>query len=55
MIFILQMFYFQIICEFLNSQASIQFTKIAISKYVFSLLPRTLNLPGNEFVNISDN
>ena len=55
MIFISQFFYFRIIYKFLNSQASLRLTIIAILRLVFTILARTLNSRGNEFANISEN
>ena len=52
MTFILQIFYFRIIDEFLNSRVSVHvFYKV----YSDSLLARTLNLRGNQFAIVNEN
>ena len=43
MIFISKIFHFRIIHEFLNLRVSMQLTKIAIQKYVYSILAKLLN------------
>ena len=55
MMFILQIFHFRKIREFLNSRAVFDYIKKAICNYLFSILARTLNSRGNEFMNISEN
>ena len=52
MTFISRMFYIRIIGEFLNSQVSVH---VSYKVYSDSLLARTLNSRGNQFVNISEN
>ena len=54
-IFISRIFISRLIGEFLNSQASIQFIKIKLSKIVVFNISKTLNSQGNEFANISEN